>query len=98
MLDEPTNGLEVMAIRALRGVLEELRAEGRCILFSSHVMQEVSALCDRIVIIGGGRVLADDTPAALRIRSGAATLEEAFLRILADGEREDEAPLGAGAA
>ncbi|MDE2295560.1 MAG: ATP-binding cassette domain-containing protein [Gammaproteobacteria bacterium] len=98
VLDEPTNGLDVMAIRALRGVLAELRTEGRCILFSSHVMQEVSALCDRIVIIGGGRVLADDTPAALRVRSGTTTLEEAFLRILADGEREDEAPLGEGAA
>ena len=96
VLDEPTNGLDVMAIRALRGVLEELRAEGRCILFSSHVMQEVSALCDRIVIIGGGRVLADDTPVALRVRSGTTTLEEAFLRILADGEREDEAPAGEG--
>jgi sodium transport system ATP-binding protein len=98
VLDEPTNGLDVMAIRALRGVLEELRTEGRCILFSSHVMQEVSALSDRIVIIGGGRVLADDTPAALRVRSGTTTLEEAFLRILADGEREDEAPDGGGAA
>ena len=59
MLDEPTNGLDVMAIRNLREMLRELRAQGRCILFSSHVMQEVAALCDRVVIIGHGRVLAD---------------------------------------
>jgi len=85
LLDEPTNGLDVMAIRSLRSLLQELRDEGRCILFSSHVMQEVAALCDRIVIIGGGRVLADDAPAGLLARGRAATLEEAFLRILADG-------------
>ncbi len=85
VLDEPTNGLDVMAIRNLRALLEGLRGEGKCILFSSHVMQEVAALCDRIVIIGGGRVCADDTPAALCERSGAATLEEAFMRIQGGG-------------
>jgi sodium transport system ATP-binding protein len=86
ILDEPTNGLDVMAIRNLRGLLRTLREQGRCILFSSHVMQEVAALCDRVVIIGGGRVLADDTPLAIREHSGAATLEEAFLRVLGDDE------------
>lgn len=86
ILDEPTNGLDVMAIRGLREMLRALRAEGRCILFSSHVMQEVAALCDRVVIIGRGRVLADDTPQAIRERSGAATLEEAFLLVLGDTE------------
>ncbi|HVC01228.1 MAG TPA: ATP-binding cassette domain-containing protein [Steroidobacteraceae bacterium] len=92
VLDEPTNGLDVMAIRALRALLRELRAEGRCILFSSHVLQEVAALCDRIVIIGAGRVCADDSPAAIRERSGAATLEEAFLRVqgMDGGEAFDE--------
>ncbi len=84
ILDEPTNGLDVMAIRNLRGMLEALKAQGRCILFSSHVMQEVAALCDRVVIIGRGRLLACDTPLALRERTGAATLEEAFLRLLGD--------------
>ncbi len=84
VLDEPTNGLDVMAIRKLRTLLLALKQEGRCILLSSHVMQEVAAVCDRIVIIGGGRVRADDTPQAIRDRSGAATLEEAFLRVLGD--------------
>ncbi len=82
ILDEPTNGLDVMAIRNLRDMLRALKAQGRCILFSSHVMQEVAALCDRVVVIGGGRVLADDTPQALRERCGAASLEEAFLQLL----------------
>jgi sodium transport system ATP-binding protein len=86
ILDEPTNGLDVMAIRGLRDMLRTLKGEGRCILFSSHVMQEVAALCDRVVIIGRGRVLADGTPAAIRERSGAASLEEAFLQVLGDIE------------
>jgi sodium transport system ATP-binding protein len=84
VLDEPTNGLDVMAIRALREMLLRLKAQGQCILFSSHVLQEVAVLCDRVVIIGHGRVLADDTPGALRDRSGASTLEQAFLEILGE--------------
>ncbi|HLZ98194.1 MAG TPA: ATP-binding cassette domain-containing protein [Steroidobacteraceae bacterium] len=82
ILDEPTNGLDVMAIRSLRDMLRALKAEGRCILFSSHVMQEVAALCDRVVIIGHGRVLAQGTPDSIRERSGTQSLEEAFLQIL----------------
>ncbi len=82
VLDEPTNGLDVMAIRNLRELLLRLRDEARCVLFSSHVMQEVAALCDRVVIIGDGKVLADDTPEALRKATGAATLEQAFLQVL----------------
>lgn len=86
ILDEPTNGLDVMATRGLRDMLGALKAQGRCILFSTHVMQEVAALCDRVVIIGHGRVLADGTPRDIREASGADTLEEAFLRVLGDGE------------
>ncbi|MDP9083050.1 MAG: ATP-binding cassette domain-containing protein, partial [Pseudomonadota bacterium] len=86
VLDEPTNGLDVMAIRNLREMLLALKAQGRCVLFSSHVMQEVAALCDRVVIIGHGRVLADATVASIRERSGAASLEDAFLQILGDSE------------
>jgi sodium transport system ATP-binding protein len=86
VLDEPTNGLDVMSIRSLRDSLRELRSQGRCILFSSHVMQEVAALCDRVVIIGHGRVLADGPVQALRGTSGTASLEEAFLEILARAE------------
>jgi sodium transport system ATP-binding protein len=86
VLDEPTNGLDVMAIRNLRDMLLELKSQGRCVLFSSHVMQEVGALCDRVVIIGHGLVLADDTTQAIRARSGAASLEEAFLAVLGSSE------------
>lgn len=82
LLDEPTNGLDVMAIRNVREMLLRLKTAGHCILFSSHVMQEVAALCDRVIIIGQGRVLADDTPTAIRERSGAASLEGAFLQLL----------------
>ena len=69
VLDEPTNGLDVMAIRNLRDMLLALKQEGRCVLFSSHVMQEVGALCDRVVIIGHGRVLADATVQSIREQS-----------------------------
>jgi sodium transport system ATP-binding protein len=86
VLDEPTNGLDVMAIRNLRDMLLALKAEGRCVLFSSHVMQEVAALCDRVVIIGHGRVLADATVQSIRDQSGTGSLEEAFLRVLGDSE------------
>ena len=79
LLDEPTNGLDVMATRALRALIRKLRAAGHCVLFSSHVMQEVAALCDDIVIINHGRVVAAGTPEDLRVRFGAASLEDAFV-------------------
>jgi len=82
VLDEPTNGLDVMAVRALRQLLWQLRDEGHCVLFSSHVMQEVSALCDEVVVIAHGRVLEQGTPAEIRSRTAAATLEEAFVRLI----------------
>ncbi len=86
VLDEPTNGLDVMAIRNLREMLLALKAQGRCVLFSSHVMHEVAMLCDRVVIIGKGRVLADSTVRAIRETHGAASLEEAFLQVLGASE------------
>jgi sodium transport system ATP-binding protein len=86
LLDEPTNGLDVMAVRALRALLLKLKAQGRCILFSSHVMQEVAALCDTVVVVAGGRVVAAGTPQALRERAGTPDLEEAFVRFLEPGE------------
>jgi sodium transport system ATP-binding protein len=82
ILDEPTNGLDVMAIRSLREVLRGLRAAGHCILFSSHVMQEVAALCDEVVIIAGGRVVAAGAPEQLREQAGTTTLEDAFVKLL----------------
>ncbi len=80
MLDEPTNGLDVMSTRAVRELIRSLKSEGKCVLFSSHVMQEVSALCDRIVIIAHGRVLADGTPD--EIRGSEKSLEEAFVKVI----------------
>jgi sodium transport system ATP-binding protein len=84
LLDEPTNGLDVMATRALRSQVLGLRAAGHCVLFSSHVMQEVAALCDDIVIIDHGRVVASGTPEALRAQFKAATLEDAFVAAIGD--------------
>ena len=81
VLDEPTNGLDVMAVRALRALLRQLRDAGHCVLLSSHVMQEVSALCDEVVVIAGGALRASGTPEAIRARTGSATLEEAFVRL-----------------
>ncbi|HUK01181.1 MAG TPA: ATP-binding cassette domain-containing protein [Steroidobacteraceae bacterium] len=86
LLDEPTNGLDVMATRRMRSFLRDLRAEGRCVLFSSHIMQEVAQLCDRIVIIARGRVVADESPQALRLQTGEVNLEEAFVKIIGSGE------------
>jgi sodium transport system ATP-binding protein len=82
LLDEPTNGLDVMAVRTLRALLLKLKGSGRCILLSSHVMQEVAALCDEVVVIAGGKVVADGTPEQLRARAGTSDLEEAFMRFL----------------
>ena len=82
VLDEPTNGLDVMATRSLREFLRQLRAEGRCVLLSTHLMQEVAALCDRIVIIAHGRVVADGTAEELRRLAGEQNLEEAFMTFI----------------
>jgi sodium transport system ATP-binding protein len=86
LLDEPTNGLDVMATRALRQFMLKLKAEGRCVLFSSHIMQEVAALCDRIVVIAHGRVVADESPQALREQTGENNLEDAFVKIIGSEE------------
>jgi sodium transport system ATP-binding protein len=82
LLDEPTNGLDVMAVRTLRELLRRLRAEGHCVLFSSHVMQEIAALCDEVIVIAHGRVVGQGTPAQLRERAGTESLEEAFVRLV----------------
>ena len=83
VLDEPTNGLDVMATRSLREFLRRLKGEGRCVLLSTHLMQEVAALCDRIVIIAHGRVVAEGTADELRAVAAESNLEEAFMRIIA---------------
>ena len=81
ILDEPTNGLDVMATRALREIIAKLKQDGKCILFSSHIMQEVDALCDDVVVIGAGKVKFDGTIAALREHAGTEDLEEAFVQM-----------------
>jgi sodium transport system ATP-binding protein len=82
VLDEPTNGLDVMATRSLRQFLLQQKQAGRCVLFSTHIMQEVAALCDRVVIIARGRVVAAGTPDELRATAGESSLEEAFMRLI----------------
>lgn len=79
ILDEPTNGLDVMATRSLRRLILKLKEAGRCVLFSSHVMQEVAALCDDICIIANGKVAIDDSIDGIRQRTGQEDLEEAFV-------------------
>jgi sodium transport system ATP-binding protein len=86
LLDEPTNGLDVMTTRSLRGFLLGLRDEGRCVLLSSHIMQEVAQLCDRIVVIARGRVAAEGTPDELRAATGCANLEDAFVQAIGTDE------------
>lgn len=86
ILDEPTNGLDVMSTRTLREFMRQLRAEGRCVVFSSHIMQEVAALCDRIVVIAKGQVVANGTPDELRQQTGESNLEEAFIKVIGSEE------------
>ncbi len=86
LLDEPTNGLDVMSTRSLRRYLLQLRDEGRCVVLSSHIMQEVAALCDHIVVIAHGRVVASGTAAALLEQTGASSLEDAFVEVIGSGE------------
>ena len=86
ILDEPTNGLDVMTTRGLRDFLKQLRSEGRCVIFSSHIMQEVAALCDRIVVIANGEVRAAGTPAELRAQTGEDNLEDAFVQLIGSEE------------
>ncbi len=86
LLDEPTNGLDVMSTRAMRDVIRRLRDDGRCVLFSSHIMQEVAALCDQIVIIAHGKVVAYGSPEELRRQTGQANLEDAFVSVIGSEE------------
>lgn len=88
MLDEPTNGLDVMSIRALRRFVRGLASNGKAVLFSSHIMSEVASLCDQIVVLAEGRVVATGTPDEVRALAGRESLEDAFVA-LATGEPGD---------
>jgi len=87
ILDEPSNGLDVMATRSLRELVRQLKAAGKCVLFSSHVMQEVAALCDEIVIIAAGKVALHDSPDGIRNSTGCDDLEDAFIKAISRTER-----------
>jgi len=86
VLDEPTRGLDVMSTRILRNYLNKFKEKGHCILFSSHVMQEVAALCDRVIIVAHGKLAAQGTPAELCELAGESQLEEAFVKIIGSDE------------
>ena len=97
ILDEPTNGLDVLATRALREVLRRLRDdEGKCIVFSTHIMQEVERLCDQVVVVAHGRTVAQGTVAELAAQAGETDFEQAFVTLaFADGERAANAAASA---
>ena len=82
ILDEPSNGLDVMATRSLRELILKLKDEGRCVLFSSHVMQEVAALCDDICIVANGKVAIDDSIDGIREQTGCDDIEDAFVKAI----------------
>ena len=92
ILDEPTNGLDIMSTRATRELIRRLRGEGCCVVFSSHIMQEVSALCDRIVVIAHGAVVAAGTPHELREKTGCDSLEDVFVKLAGLEDDAEEIP------
>jgi sodium transport system ATP-binding protein len=82
ILDEPTNGLDVLATRALREALRRLRdVEGKCIVFSTHIMQEVERLCDQVVVVSHGRTVACGSVPELAARTGETDFEESFVQL-----------------
>ena len=86
LLDEPTGGLDVLSTRAMRAFIRRLRDEGRCILLSSHIMQEVSTLCDNVVVLARGQVVVTGTPAELRQMTQQANLEDALVTVIGSEE------------
>ena len=86
ILDEPTRGLDVMSTRLLRDILVELKNQGHCVLFSSHVMQEVAALCDKVIVMAQGKVVAVGSPDELCQQTGKDSLEDAFIALIGTDE------------
>ena len=92
ILDEPTNGLDVLATRSLREALRRLRDEaGKCIVFSTHIMQEVERLCDRVIVIAHGRTVAEGTAEALNAQCGERDFEETFVKLAFTAEEREQA-------
>jgi len=86
LLDEPTSGLDVPSTRAMRDFIRRLRDEGAAVLFSSHIMQEAAALCDHIVVMSRGRIVASGSPEELRRVTGKENLEDAFVAAIGSEE------------
>jgi sodium transport system ATP-binding protein len=86
LLDEPSRGLDVMSTRALRHALLALRAEGCCVIMATHVMQEVTHLCDDVIVIAKGHTVAQGSPDELCRRTGIANLEDAFVSLVGTEE------------
>jgi sodium transport system ATP-binding protein len=86
LLDEPSRGLDVMSTRALRHALAALRAEGCCVIMATHVMQEVTHLCDDVIVIAKGHTVAQGSPEELCRRTGIANLEDAFVSLVGTEE------------
>jgi sodium transport system ATP-binding protein len=86
LLDEPTNGLDILAVRGLRTLLKEMRGQSKCIIFSSHVLEDVQALCDHVVVVSSGRVVAQGSPLEICRDTRCSSLEEAFVRLIAPTE------------
>jgi sodium transport system ATP-binding protein len=86
LLDEPSRGLDVMSTRALRHALSALRADGCCVIMATHVMQEVTHLCDDVIVIAKGHTVAQGSPAQLCQRTGIANLEDAFVSLVGTEE------------
>ena len=81
LLDEPTNGLDILTIRSLRELLKRFRDEGTCVIFSSHVLEEVRALCDTVVVISDGRIAGQGSAAELCSQTSTGCLEDAFVQL-----------------
>lgn len=86
LLDEPTNGLDVTSTRAMRQFIRRLRNAGKCIVLTSHIMQEVAALCDQIIIISNGVIAAQGSPDELLQKTGKTNLEDAFIEAIGSEE------------
>jgi sodium transport system ATP-binding protein len=86
LLDEPTNGLDIMTTRALRRTIKTLAASGKAVVLSTHIMQEVAALCDRVIIVAKGTIRAEGSPAELLAATGKANLEDAFVACVGSEE------------
>jgi sodium transport system ATP-binding protein len=91
LLDEPTNGLDIPSARGFKAALKRMRDEGICIVLSSHIIQDVMALCDRVVVISKGRTVAQGDPVSVCNTARCSTLEDAFM-VLTGRQEADTCP------